>query len=225
MKNLLEHIMEQVKKLSLGIITSLLSVYASIAYAETREYNNLKDFDQITIDGNYVLTFTQSNTYHVSISSEKNVSQVQAEVNEGNLHIQQNKKFSFGDGILKITISAPSLNQSDLSGNYKASFIFNSVKNFLLNAHGEGEANLSGKIGALTLNTQGQATINAKNACANYINLQSAGVLKAELCATPHAVFDRVNFGPADITIYGNPEMGKALGLGFVNLQVKQDTL
>jgi hypothetical protein len=202
------------------MMMALLSVgLGCSAHAATKTYQ-LQHFDQLVLAGHYQLSFTQAKQYVVSVTA-KNLSDVQVSVSGNRLIVKQESHYSINDPLFQINIGAPDLTSANLSGHYQGYFVLPDRKQFSLNTQGQGDVSVTGKLNRFSVNSKGSLVVNTKNACAKAIDVQSAGTLNAIFCVDKNAQFDRMTIGQANITIYGQPMFGEALGFGAINIKVE----
>ena len=199
------------------VVALFLVHFSCSTYAVTQSYQ-LQHFEQLVLAGHYQANFTQANHYVVSVTA-KNLDNIHVAISGNKIIVKQKSQFPDDESLFRINISAPVLTHATLSGNYQANFILPNGKSFALDTRGQGDVTLMGKFKRLSINNKGSLIMQAKNACAQAIEVRSLGNLNAIFCADSNAPFNRTIIGRADITIYGKPMFEKALGFGAVNIR------
>ena len=162
------------------------------------------DFSKINIEVPFDVNVECGKPVSVSVSADSNIANfISTEISTNTLTIKTTKSFSTKNKIC-ITICIDKIESIDTSssGNITVSGITGS--NFNLNPSGSSEIKLQGVIDEFDINSDGAATIDAKNLKADTVNIVMSGAGEASIFASKK--LDVKIDGAADITYYGKPE-------------------
>jgi hypothetical protein len=176
---------------------------------------DVADFSRVRIDGDYVVSYTESADYSVSVEMQESLfdyitvessdDELRIFSEEGTLH----NSVSLGDGFdlvsnraPRVNISAPTLAGLNLAGTFQ---VGNSSpvkgQGFALNLSGAGDVELELAVEKLTVDIAGAASLNLSGTAADAdIKISGSGEIDALELATKTAAVDISGAGAGSIT-------------------------
>jgi hypothetical protein len=207
----------------LALITASLALIAAPAFAETRTYD-FKSFTRLDIAAGYEVIFTQAPQRSVTIDSD-DFSRIIAEQNGGTLRITRPKNTNLRGKVHDVVrISAPDLDEADLSAGVKfrtdgldvdtlildinagveAHFSRIKAQTITLDVNAGVEVDISGECGALTIEAEAGVDVDASGLRCRTADID-AGVGSSVRVYAIDSVKADASLG-ASISVAGNPK-------------------
>jgi hypothetical protein len=135
----------------------------------------VSDFKGVDVGGIFEVEIVAGKEYALEITTDDNLlDHVRTEVRNGVLHIETNGKIASKSQI-RIQVSAPEINDLDVSGVAKVDASELSSENLNVDASGASKLTLSGRASKLTIDVSGATKIDAESLPAVDVNVDASG--------------------------------------------------
>jgi hypothetical protein len=148
------------------------------------ETRDLSGFKAVDVSGVFQVEIVAQKNFGVQVEADENLLQyIETEVRDGVLEISTSKRIKSSNG-LKVRISAPDIEDLQVSGVAKISVV--NLKNslFRLETSGASKVNLSGETDKLVIDVSGASNIDAENLRSRAANVDASGASKVSVFAT-----------------------------------------
>lgn len=221
------------------LITSVLFVISFVSFSfaavrqDTKTYD-YKDFNSVGISSGMQLKVTQSDTYKITVTADKDdIKDLIVEQRGGSLRFRFEEDGWFNHhGIVRIEITMPKLTSLGMSGGSEANITMDTGSdNFSAGLSGGAELHGSLKCGDIHLATSGSSEITLNGACGDlklagsggseyHLKSFSAKDVRAALsggCEATVSINGKLSFsgsGGSQLVYYGNAELGSIRASG-----------
>ena len=167
------------------------------------EKREMSEFKAIDVSGAFFVEITVQKDFSIEVESDDNLLPfVKTESDGETLKIESEKKLNSSNPI-KIKISAPDIENLQLSGASNVSIV--SLNNESLNIDTSGASKISceGQTGNLTIDMSGASSLNGEKLSAENVSVDSSGASKATVSVKNSLKADLS--GASKVVYYGNP--------------------
>lgn len=148
------------------------------------ERRNISDFKKIDVSGVFDVEVVAQKEFSVEVDADDNLlALIKTEISGETLSIESKKRFS-GSQRIKIRVSAPDIENIDVSGASKIKLTNLDNESFSMDSSGASKINVEGKTNNLTIDTSGASRIDAKDLVASNVKIDSSGVSKINVNVT-----------------------------------------
>jgi len=161
------------------------------------------DFRGVDVGGVFQVEITAGRDFEVEVEADENLLPlITTKVDGGILKIEAEKKIT-SDNPLRVRISAPDINELDVSG--AANLKLSGVKNNALSvdSNGASKVKVSGETNKLALNMSGASKVDADELRAANVNVDASGASRAKVNVSEGLSVDAS--GASHITYSGTP--------------------
>lgn len=145
---------------------------------------DLKDFSAVNVGGVFVVEITAADNFEVELEADDNLLPfISTEVVNGTLRLETEKRLKT-DNPIRVRISAPSINDLDVSGASKVTFNNVSGGTIKVDASGASHVKLAGDAADLNLDVSGASRIDASKLTATSANVDASGASHIDLNVT-----------------------------------------
>lgn len=168
------------------------------------EKRNLSNFKGVDVGGIYEVEIVAQKDFSVEVEADDNLLPlIKTEVDNGTLEISSEKRFNSKNPI-RIKISAPNIEELEVSGVSKVS-LSNLDNNFLkVDASGASKMEISGRTVDLNIESSGACKINAENLQSQNATIDASGASNINVSVAGDLKVDAS--GASKITYAGNPQ-------------------
>lgn len=168
------------------------------------EQRNVGEFKSIDVSDAFTVEITAQKNFSVEVETDDNIlPRVKTEIENGVLKIRREGHFSGRSKVL-IRISAPDIENLEVSGTSKVSV--NDLNNDFLNldVSGASKININGKTNRLKMDVSGASKINAENLTAENVSVEASGASKIDVFVSNELNADLS--GATKLTYSGDPQ-------------------
>lgn len=210
-----------VKFLTLGVLALVLLLLNSCHWVGEKGNGTIStdtrpvtDFNQLEVDGAFTIDWTRGPA-KLKITTDQNLLEyIRTELKGERLRIEWIKPLRGTRGI-KIEISSPALQKTQLNGAVNLTATDLSGPEFYLEANGATKAKLSGNVNAMSGEMNGASKLDAESLVARAMELTINGAGRADVNVTE--VLKVEVSGAGKVTYSGNPKVSKEInGAGSV---------
>lgn len=167
------------------------------------EKRNVSEFKAVDVGGAFVVEITAQKDYSLEVEADDNLLQfIKTEFDGETLRIETERKISSSNPV-KIRISAPDIENLQLSGASKVSIINLDNESLNVDSSGASKINCEGKTNNLTVNLSGASKFEGENLAAENVSVDASGASKATVSVNNDLKADLS--GASKVVYYGNP--------------------
>lgn len=167
------------------------------------EKREVSEFKAVDVGGVFVVEITAQKEYSLEVEADDNLLPfIKTEFDGDTLRIKSSKKLSSSNPI-KVRISAPDIENLDISGASKVSVV--NLDNDLLNIDTSGASKISceGKTKNLTIDMSGASQMDSEKLSAESVSVDASGASKATVSVKDSLKADLS--GASKVVYFGNP--------------------
>lgn len=167
------------------------------------EKRNVSEFNAIDVSGAFVVEITAQKDYSLEVETDDNLLQyIKTEVDGNTLRIETEKRISTSNP-LKIRISAPGIENLQLSGASKVSIVNLNNESLNIDSSGASKISCEGKTNNLTVDMSGASNFDGEKLDAESVSVDSSGASKATVSVKNDLKADLS--GASKVVYFGNP--------------------
>lgn len=169
----------------------------------TTEQREVSDFSAVKVGGAVVVEITAQKDFNLEIEGDDNVLPlIKTEIDGDTLKISSEKGYSTSKPI-KVRISAPNVDDLDLSGASKVSIVNLDNESLNVDASGASKISCEGKTKNLTVDMSGASNFDSEKLFAESVSVDASGASKASVAVKDSLKADLS--GASKVVYYGNP--------------------
>ena len=182
--------------------------------SEKREVTN---FEQVDVGGNFQVEITAQKDFSVEVLADDNLLPfIRTEVRGGVLRIKTEKRIESKNPII-VKISAPNIEDLDVSGASKAILTNLSNESLQIHTSGASKVEISGTTLNLEINVSGASKINAENLKAENVSVDASGASNVSVSVSNELKVDAS--GASNISYTGTPTILEKKTSGASNVK------
>jgi len=167
------------------------------------EKRNVADFNAIDVGGVFEVEVTAQKDFSVEVEADDNLLQyIKTEVKNGTLEISTEKRIS-PKGAIRVRISAPNIEELEVSGASKLSLANLKNDSLKVDASGASKIKIDGETKNLKVELSGASRLEAENLKAENANIDGSGASNASVNVSGDLKADLS--GASKVTYSGNP--------------------
>lgn len=168
------------------------------------EKRDVSDFRGINVGGVFLVETSAGKDFSVEVEADDNLLPlIKTEVRGGTLRLETEKKISSKNPII-VRISAPDIENLNVSGASKVSIENISNENLTIDASGASKVSVAGESANLVIDVSGASKIAAENLKAENVAVDASGASSVEIFAANELKTDAS--GASNIVYQGNPK-------------------
>lgn len=168
------------------------------------EQRNVGEFKSVDVSGAFKVEITAQKDFSVEVEADDNILPlVKTEVADGVLKIEREGN-SWKSGTVTIRISAPNIENLEVSGASKVSMTDLNNDFLNLDVSGASKINLGGKTNRLKMDLSGASKIDAENLTAENVSVKASGASKINVFASDELNADLS--GATKLNYSGDPQ-------------------
>lgn len=170
----------------------------------TTESREVSDFKAIDVSGAFEVEIIVQKDFSIQVEADDNLLQfIKTEVSGDTLKISSEKSFK-SNNPLKIRITAPDIDNLDLSGASKVNLVNLNNDSLSLDSSGASKIKIEGTTKTFTVEMSGASKLDAENLKAENVSVDSSGASSASVFVTNEL---KANLSGATNVVYsGNPK-------------------
>ncbi|CAN5662606.1 head GIN domain-containing protein [soil metagenome] len=167
------------------------------------EKRNVSDFKTVEVGGAFVVEITAQKDYSLEVEADDNLLHfIKTEFDGETLRIETERKISSSNPI-KIRISAPDIENLNISGASKISVVNLDNENLSVDSSGASKISCEGKTNNLTVEMSGASNFEGENLNAEKVIVDASGASKASVSVKNELRADLS--GASKVVYFGNP--------------------
>jgi hypothetical protein len=167
------------------------------------EKRDVSDFRGVNVGGVFQVEATAGKDFSVEVEADDNLlSLIKTEVRGGTLRIETEERLSSKNPI-RVRITAPDIENLDVSGASKVSLHNISNENLIIDASGASKIIVAGESANLVIDASGASKIGAENLKSENVAVDASGASNVEVFAANELKTDAS--GASNIVYQGNP--------------------
>lgn len=169
------------------------------------ESREVSEFKAIDVSGAFEVEIIVQKDFSIEVEADDNLLQfIKTEVSGETLKIKSEKGFNTGNP-LKIRITAPDIDNLDLSGASKVNLVNLNNDSLILDSSGASKIKIEGTTKTFTVDMSGASKLDAENLKAENVSVDSSGASSASVFATNELKADLS--GATSVVYAGNPKI------------------
>lgn len=167
------------------------------------EKREVSEFNAVEVGGNFVVEITSQKDFSLEVETDENLLPlIKTEFDGETLRIETERSISSSNP-LKIRISAPDIENLNISGASKVSIVNLDNDSLNIDSSGASKINCEGRTKNLTVDMSGASNFDGENLKAEKVSVDSSGASKATVSVENYLKADLS--GASKVVYYGNP--------------------